>query len=90
MRCVDSEACLQLLGGGGLAIAVADLDVLGLFGRRGQPKLLPEQVEVGLDVQVALAAPCRIPIQLDALRVHLQRSMGKYSHAFFTLPICFG
>ena len=88
MRCVDKGSCLQLLRGGGLAIAVADLDILGLFGRRGLPKLLAEQVKIGLDVQVALTAPCRVPIQLNALWVHLQRSMGNLIHAVFTLAIC--
>jgi len=64
---------LELLRGGGLAISIADLHVVGLLWGRGLPKLLPKQVDVGLDEQVALAAPGRIAIQLDALRINLHQ-----------------
>lgn len=40
---------LELLRGGGLAISIADLHVVGLLWGRGLPKLLPKQVDVGLD-----------------------------------------
>ena len=65
---------LQLLSGSGLAISIADLHVVGLLGRSGLPKLLPQQIDVGLDVQVALATSSRIAVQLNTLRIHLQCS----------------
>ena len=68
------EPHLKLLGGSGLAISIADLHVVGLFGRSGLPKLLPQQVDVGLDVQVALTASSRVAVQLNTLRIHLQCS----------------
>ena len=65
---------LELLSGGGLAISIADLHIIGRFWGRRITKLLPQQVDVGLDEQVALAAACRVSVQLDARRIHLRPS----------------
>lgn len=68
---------LELLCSGGLAISIADLHIIGLLWGRGLPKLLPKQVDVGLDEQVALAAPGRIAIKLDALRINLYQRVSR-------------
>ena len=65
---------LQLLGGSRLAISIADLHIVGLLGRSGLPKLLSQEVDVGLDVQVALSTSSWVAVQLNTLRIHLQCS----------------
>ena len=67
---------LKLLGGGGLAISIADLHIVGFLGRSGLPKLLPQQIEVGLDVQVALTTSGGVAIELNTLGIHLQGSIS--------------